>query len=206
MRCSGTSGFTFLELMVVLAVSAPVLFAVVSTSEHLLKTVNSNEHNAEVSEGVRTVTERAGRLFRAAHRSTFRVRATAADVAAGNADAVGDWMVATDLDPRPSIQFQVSTGILAMNASELTTPRALEYILDPNEIANGMDDDGDGLMDEGKLWLSFDAIRTAIATGVEASSFELDGEIVRFSLLCARRDGNGQVHRTVTEHVWCVRN
>ena len=61
-------------------------------------------------------------------------------------------------------------------------------------------------MDEGKLFLRYESARMPIADGVESCSFELDGQVVRFSVQCAVRDGSGQVHRVVAQHVWWVRN
>ena len=128
MRTSRTSGFTVIEMMIVVVVLVPILLAVLSTSEQLGNTVNTNERNADAFESVRGVAERAGRLLRAAHRSTLRVRATQADVTAGKAASVGQWISAPELDPRPNIQFQCASGTLSMNAKSLTSARELEFV------------------------------------------------------------------------------
>ncbi len=99
-----------------------------------------------------------------------------------------------------------ATGTLSMNATDLTSPRALEFVLDAGEAANSTDDDGDGLVDEGKLFLRYESTRTPIADGVESCSFEVDGRVIRFSVQCAKRDGSGRVHRETTQQVWWVRN
>lgn len=200
------AGFTLLEMTIVTVVSIPILLAVLSTSERVGKTVNAVDRNAEASETVARVAERIGRLVRSAHRSTFMVRATAADVKKKMASTVGDWMTAQELDPRSNIQFQSAVGSLSMNASRLTSVRELEFVLDAGESANGIDDDGDGLVDEGKLYLRYESTRTPIAAGVESCSFELDGQVIRFSMQCGRRDSVGQVYRVVVEQVWWVRN
>ena len=206
MRGSKADGFTLVEVMIVMVVSVPIFLAVLSTSERVGRTVDATERNADASETVRRVAERVGHLVRAAHRSTFRVRATQADVTAAKASVVGEWISAPDLDPRPNIQFQSASGTLSMNANSLTSPRELEFVLDANEDANGTDDDGDGLVDEGKLFLRYESARMAIADGVESCSFELDGQVIKFSVQCAKRDRSGHVHRVVAQHLWCARN
>ena len=206
MTTSRANGFTVVELMIVVVVAVPILWAVLSTSQRLGSTVNTNERNADACESVRRVAERTLRLLRAAKRSTLRVRATQADVNAGKAAAVGDWMSAPELDPRHNIQFQCASGTLSMNATSLTSPRELEFVLDANENANGTDDDGDGLVDEGQLFLRYGSTRVPIAAGVESCSFERDDKTVKFSLQCAKRDRNGQVHRAMVQQVVWVRN
>lgn len=200
------SGFTLVEVLIVVAVSVPVLLGVLATSERVSRTVSSSERNADAATAGRKVAERAGRMIRAAKRSTFRVRATQADVDASKASTVGEWITVTELDPRPNLQFQSASGTLSFNATSLTSPRAFEFVRDSNETANGTDDDGDGLVDEGKLFLHYEGTRVLIADMVETCSFQIDGRAVRFSLQCARRDNSGQVHRAVAAHVWFVRN
>ncbi len=206
MTTSRANGFTLVELMIVAVVAVPILWAVLSTSERLGSTVNTNERNADASESVRRVAERTVRLLRAASRSTLCVRATQADVNAGKASVVGEWMSAPELDPRPNIQFQCASGTLSMNATSLTSPRELEFVIDANEDVNGTDDDGDGLVDEGKLFLRYGSTRVPIAVGVETCSFERDGQTVKFSVQCAKRDRSGHVHRVMVQQVVWVRN
>ncbi len=206
MRGSKADGFTLVEVMIVMVVSVPIFLAVLSTSERVGRTVDATERNADASETVRRVAERAGHLLRAAHRSTLRVRATQVDVDDARASVVGEWISAPEMDPRPNIQFQSASGTLSMNATSLTSPRELEFVLDANEDANSKDDDGDGLVDEGKLFLRYESARMAIADGIESCSFELDGQVVRISVQCAKRDGSGQVHRVVAQQVVWLRN
>lgn len=47
--------------------------------------------------------------------------------------------------------FQHPTGVSALGVVTWDTPSRIEILLDPREINNGVDDDGDGLVDERRL-------------------------------------------------------
>ena len=64
----------------------------------------------------------------------------------------------TFLNPDPntnfgasSMTFQHPTGVSALGLVTWDTPSRLEILLDPRETDNGIDDDGDGLVDERRL-------------------------------------------------------
>lgn len=206
MRDKRCAGFTLIEMMIVVLVSAPVMLAILSTTKSVGHSVGAADRAAEVSETVRKVAERVGRLLRSAKLATIRVRATAADVAASKAAAVGEWIDVTLNDPRSNLQFRSTTGKLSMNGNDSTAPRELEFVLDKNEVDNDVDDDGDGFIDEGKLWMRYESTRSVIADDVEFCSFQLDGQIVRYTLRCGRRDDQGRTYRESTSRVSWVRN
>lgn len=202
----GTRGFTLLELMIVVILAVPILAAILSTTDRASRSVSATEQSSETSETARRVASRIGRIVRAASWSTFRVRATQADVDAAKASFVGEWIPAEELDPRSNIRFQSASGTVNLNATVLTSPRELEFVLDDEETANGADDDDDGLVDEGRLMLLYESARVPLASGVETCTFELDDGVLRFWVQCAGRDSSGTVHRAVAQHVWLVRN
>jgi type II secretory pathway pseudopilin PulG len=201
-----SAGFTLVEVMIVVLVSAPILLAVLSTIQEFARTVNVTGRNAEAAADAQVVADRVSRLVRAARRSTFLVRAEAADVANGTASTIGEWIPATDLVPRASIRFRSASGSLALHAADLTAPREIEFLRDAAESVDGADNDGDGLVDEGRIYLVYDGVRVPIADGVESCSFELDGSIVRFTVQFARIDASRGIHRSLSRHVWSVRN
>ena len=179
MSDSEEHGFTLIELTITMVVFVPILLAVLSTAQRVGRTLSASEKSAEAAEGLQRITDRAGRLIRAAHLSTFRVKAEKADVKAGRASAIGEWMAVVNLDPRDNIQFQASSASLSSTVVSLTTPRELEFVMDANETDNDRDDDGDGLVDEGRLFLRYESFRVPILGGVEACSFQLDGQAFR---------------------------
>ena len=116
------------------------------------------------------------------------------------------WLTANELDPRSNTRFHAASGTLSMNAANLTSARELEFVLDAGETDNGVDDDGDGMIDEGSLFLQYESARIPLAENVESCSFEIDGPVIRFSVQCAQRDSDGQIHRAVARRVWLIRN
>jgi prepilin-type N-terminal cleavage/methylation domain-containing protein len=200
------SGFTLIELMIVMAISAPVMFAVLSATERVGGAVSTVSRNAEVAGAVQRAAERIGKLVRSAHRTTFQTRATAADVAALRAAAVGNWFNVLANDPRGNVRFQCAEGVRNLNAEALTSARELEIELEDGESDNGVDDDGDGLVDESTLMLRHGSARVSIASGVEEIAFELDGRAFRMTMRCGKSDQRGGVNRVTQQYVWWVRN
>ena len=117
-----------------------------------------------------------------------------------------DWQPLQNYVPRTSLRFQAATGTLSMNARELTPPRSIEFVRDAADPLNGIDDDGDGLVDEGRLVLNYDGVQTKIADGIESSTFVLEDRVVRFRLTFAKRDSNGRIHRGTIEQRFFLRN
>lgn len=217
MRSRAQDGFTLIELLAVSVFLVPILLAVLTTTDTVTSTIRTDDANASTSTTVSLALERIGQLLRPGVARTFKVRATQADVdaAVANLDpvvpTVGEWIPAKslDLDPRDNLQFQSADGVLSINASALTPTRELEFIMDDDELANGTDDDGDGLVDEGKLYLDYSTARVVLGDGVEGFSVSVEGDVVRVArvtLRCARRDGNRRLHRTSITHVIHVRN
>jgi prepilin-type N-terminal cleavage/methylation domain-containing protein len=53
-----------------------------------------------------------------------------------------------------AVTYQKATGVSGAGVVQWTTPSRLELRIDPREIDNGIDDDGDGLVDEQQLVLT----------------------------------------------------
>ena len=222
MKDSQNGGFTLIEVLIASLVSLPILAAIVSTSKVVGSSLQTNVRASDVSEALEATAQRIERLIRPTALSTVEVKATQADVAAiktvedlkvlANQNyvpivpAVGEWIGPTDLQPRPTLRFRSARGVLSMNASSLTTPMELEFVMDSNELDNDIDDDGDGMVDEGGLFLTDNTNRIALASGVESCSFTLDGSVVRFSIQLARRDASKHIHRASVERKFHMRN
>ncbi len=107
---------------------------------------------------------------------------------------------------KPNIQFLCASGILAMNAAAVTEVREFEFFLDPGEIDNGLDDDGDGLVDEGRLEFRDGTTRVTLARDLETCTFEILAKTVEVGLQIARTDSNQRVHRMFFRHKFFPRN
>ena len=75
-----------------------------------------------------------------------------------------------------------------MDASGRTLIRTLELVRDPSEPLNALDDDGDGMIDEGRLIMKIGKMTVVLADNVEICTFTLEGSVVRFAIRCCRRD------------------
>lgn len=80
-RRRAEAGFTLIEMMVVLVVTVPILLAATSTMDIIGSSTSANSLSAEVVQQNRAIIERLRKLMRPAVLSTFKTRATAADVA-----------------------------------------------------------------------------------------------------------------------------
>lgn len=199
-------GFTLIEIIIVSVMMVPVIMAIMGTSRLVRSSIDTNERRASVQQVLRETIERVGTLVRSAVLSTARVRATQADVDAAKAANVGDWIAPVDLDPRPNVRFQSAAGTLSLNASVLTPPREIEFRMDSAEVANGIDDDGNGLVDDGALYLLYNTKPVLLLDGVEACTFTFEDGMLRVSLDCGRVDAAGRVHRSSIEHSFHLRN
>jgi len=194
------------EIVIVVALMTTMLAAIWNVSTAVNSTVNSNSRSAEVASSVRTTLRRVGSFSRPAKMTTIMVQAVQQDVTAGLATAVGEWIPPTDLVWRPGIEFQAASGLLSMNAALSTSPRRLTFAIEPGESANGLDDDGDGLVDEGEVRLLHDLVTVAVVRNIEECLFQLDGRMLRVRIAGGRSDQKGIVYRTVLEQSFYLRN
>lgn len=200
------SGFTMVELSIVMMILIPVLAGIATTTETVNSTMVANTRSADAMSHCRAMTQRIGSLIRPAQMSTIQVQAVAADVTALRAASVGEWIAPTDLVWRPGIEFLAASGLLSMNAALSTSLRRVSFAIDANEIDNGLDDDGDGLVDEGVITLLQNGTTLAILRDVEECRFSLDGRILSMRLRVARDDKNGRVYRSFLEQRFYLRN
>ncbi len=223
MKESTERGFTLIEVLVSSVILLPILFAVLTTRDLVGSTVAANQRRADTADQVRRVARLVRQMARPALASTVRVRAIQADVVAITAaeqqrlidnptgtpihiPVVDEWISPNELDPRPNLQFVAADGKLAVNAAAITTPRSFEFKLDPNELDNGQDDDGDGLVDEGKLYFHHDGSSFVVLDRVEDCTFTMDNGVLILFLRAVRRDSSGRVHRALIQQKIFLRN
>lgn len=197
-------GFTVVELMIVIAVLVPLLVSLGGMSSVVTSTVNANDRSSEVSERARRTMQRIGQLLRPGKLSSFQTTATPADVAALRATAVGEWISPTDLQPAEGVRFRAAEGLLSINAALSTPERRITFVLESGESDNDVDDDGDGLVDEGDVVLAYGP--APVRLGVfERCHFTFDGRYVRVTLVCARSSPE-RVYRATMSQSFYVRN
>ncbi len=223
MTKSPEHGFTLIEVLISSVIIVPILFAVISTKDVVRNTISANERRADTGDHVRRIARRLRQLVRPGLLSTVKIRATQADVDLATAEeaarfaakplgipmyipTLDDWISPGNLNPRDNIQFQGADDGLAMNASALTSPRVLEFRIDPNEADNDLDDDGDGIVDEGKLHFQYDGLSFVLLENVESCTFALDDGILLLSLQVARSDASGRIHRASIRQRVYLRN
>ena len=200
-------GFTLVEVMIAATVLAVMMAAIFNTTTVATRSTEENVASAESITQCRRYLERVARLVIPAKMSTLQMPATAADVTALLATSVGEWIDAPgDAEWRNGIQFLAATGQLAMNAVLSTSTRALQFTMEATETDNDIDDDGDGLVDEGIVTLLHDGVTVRVLHGVETCSFQLTDRLLAIRMRCGLQK-NGRTHRAdLTQRVFLRNN
>ena len=206
MNDSTRGGFTLIEVLIVTLIFVPILMAIHTTTAMVSSTVSANDLSAEVLETLRRSMHRVSQLVRPGSLTTVQVQAIQADVDASRAANVGDWIDPVDLEARPGIRFQSAEGVLSMNAAALTPPREITFVMDSDELDNDLDDDGDGMVDEGAIHMLYDTSRFTLSDSIETCSFAMDGRVLRILMQSARRDPKGHVYRATIAQTFYLRN
>lgn len=201
-----SSGFTLLELVIAVALLGPLLIVIMNSTNVTNTTLKADDTAAGVAERLYRVTERTAQLTRPCVLSSYQVEANANDVALGNATAVGEWISHTNLEPRRSVRFRSAEGELSMNASEVTDFRVLRFALEAGESENGLDDDGDGLVDEGTLTLTYEGQTVVLATRLERCTFTLDNRLLTIEMQAAEVGPEQRVYRARQSQSVYMRN
>lgn len=186
-------GFTIVELLITVTVLVVVLAGLGGTATLANRSMQENDRRAEACEKVQRFFQRIAQFTRSGVLSTYRVEATAADVSSGRAGAVGEWIDPVDGERRPVAQLRAADGILAMSANSLTDPIVLRFRLDeaedpernPGAVA-GADDDGDGLIDEGEVAMTYSGTEPTMLRGIEALWLVVDGPLLTVQVRTAR--------------------
>jgi len=222
-RASNNSGFTLIEIMIVVVVSVPMLAAVLTTSKAVGGLVHTNERSADAVNKLEETINKIGRFIRPASLATVETKATTADVAIVNTQeqaklaadvnyvivvpTEGTWLKSTIEGAKQSVRMQAPESVLAYSKTAMTTHRELEFVMDSNETDNDLDDDGDGLIDEGKLYLTYNGRRFLLTDGVENFTFTVNGSAVVVSLTVARMDQKDRrVHRATLARSFYMHN
>ena len=189
------SGFSLVEMMIATVILAVMMAAVWNTTTTATRATEENVAAAESLTQCRRYLERVAKLAIPAKLSTLQMPAIQADVNAALAASVGEWIEAPgDAEWRSGIQFLAATGTASMNAMLSTSLRAVRFTREPTEVANGVDDDGDGLVDEGTVSLLHDGATIHVLRGVEVCNFQLGDRLLAVRMRCGISKG-GRIHR-----------
>ncbi len=199
-------GFTLVELMLVLALLGPIFGLIVTSATLATRTMNANDTAASTGEGLHRTIQRLTHFMRPCVLSTYLVEATQADVDAARATSVGEWIPPVDGEARTAIRFRSARGELSMNAKFLTSDRTIRFVLDSTERANGVDDDDDGFVDEGRIELDYDGVRADMVIHAELCTFTLVGRQLTIDLAAVGRSRDSSVMRSRTRQVLELRN
>jgi Tfp pilus assembly protein PilE len=203
------AGFTLVELAIVAAVLVPLLLIVGTATKGVSGAIAANDRAAEVN----SLEERAlGEIARVLHFGrigTLCTQATKADVKAGLAAAVGDWFAMPARVPRSTMQLWSLTGEQQLPLQPPAELCTMEFVRSSKEKANGIDDDRNGLVDDGELRCTTGNLSTRLLGGVDLCTFVLDTGVVRVTLRygkpCPMGQGTG-VRRTTLIHTVSLRN
>jgi prepilin-type N-terminal cleavage/methylation domain-containing protein len=202
----GQSGFTMVEVAIVAAILGLAMALAATCFDTSTRSLNADDLVARSMETLQRSAIRIAHIARPCAITTYRVEATADDVP-GRATAAGEWIEPLDGEARPSLRFQAASGIVSMNAAALTEPRTLRLQLDRGETRNGVDDDDDGMVDEGRVVLDYDGTEVTLAASVEHCSFTLSGRLLALELRSAApRRGGGVQRFTVRETIYLRNN
>lgn len=199
------AGFSLVELAMVSTLLAVVTAIIASCLSAAASALRADDRVAMSMESLQRSAMHLAQIMRPCAITTLRVMSTEADVPA-NAAAAGEWIEPNEGETRNAIQFRAATGDLSVNAVSLTEIRGLRLVLDSGEIDNDIDDDGDGMIDEGRIALDYDGISVSMAADVERVSFTLTGRLLTMVLQSAARDGNGRLQRFTSREVLYLRN
>ncbi len=199
-------GFTLLEVMITMALVIPSMAVIFMCTERTSRNIVADDNVAKIMETLQRSAVRIGQIARPGSLSSFRVKAREADVTNLMANQVGDWMEPIDGETRETMQFRSATGRLSMNAQGLTSPRSFVFLMDPEEEDNDADDDGDGLVDEGKVLLEYDGNQVVMASNVEGCEFNITGRTLRIVLRAGLIRRGGTIQRFSSEETLYLRN
>jgi hypothetical protein len=157
--------------------------------------LNTNERSSDSSSRARQALTQLSTVLRPASLAALRVRTG------------GTWTASTEGTAYDSVRFQEVLGIPNGGVTPLAGARTLEFVRDPKEQGDGKDNNDNGLVDEGCVWLTdTNGARTCLAAGVESFQVARTGHSLHISLACGARDSQRRVSRHKYEQQVLLRN
>jgi hypothetical protein len=179
------AGLTLVEVVFASAFLSVLVFIVYLVLHRSADRVGNESIHLALDERAREVLSQLARDLRDSARETLSSGTPPAPVVTGQAYA--------------DLRFGVNSGYdLATRAIRFTQVCRYRFVPDPAELANGADDDGDGLADEGSVEKTDRHGQvTRICDNVAASGlrFVLEGRLITVTLVLAQRDSKGFIVR-----------
>ena len=208
-RGSATAGFTLVELVVVLALTVPLLLVLGGATRTAIGSFTVTERSAKATEAELRALGEIDRVLRMGRLQTLRTVAVQTDVQQSRAAAIGDWFPMPIGEPRTQLDVQSLVGDTSPALLIPTRLSRLLFVRDPGELAGGADgddDDGDRLIDEGELRVQENGATRVVLRGLEGCTFERVGNSVFVTLRTARPGHGNAVQRSTLTHVIVVNN
>lgn len=200
------AGFTLVEAVLALTFLMPVLLGIVQLTGGLSRTVTTNAAAAQTQGLLQRAFQGLSKFTQAAKLSTLRMQAVQEDIDMARATTLGEWIDPTEGVWRPGVQFVSASGLRSMNAMLNTSTRQVVFTRDGGEFLNSLDDDGDGLVDEGEIVLLHEGSRVAVLRDVESCEFNLSGRLLELRIAVAQRLSDGRIERARMERAIYLRN
>jgi prepilin-type N-terminal cleavage/methylation domain-containing protein len=207
------AGFTLVESLIAVTLLAILFLSVAQTSSRASDAFDEGSVEHALSQTAHRGVERLSQALEFANQAAF---------AAGN---VADATLGDD-----HLDFQVPQDFA--NGEVQWTPIQITTEIEPGELKDGLDNDGDGLIDELRVvkleTVGADEVRTVLASGVpelflgetannlddngnglkdEAGlSFLAEGNVMTIRLTCQRRDDGGRLLTKTAETAVRLRN
>ena len=189
-------GFALVETLLVGVILIPILFAVLTTGTTASSTVSTTQTAAEANESVRRIAERLSRSFRPASMTSLKVYSG------------GSWITPASGTEYKTLRYGIVEKLPSSNRTNVGAQRELRFVLDHNEKANGVDDDGDGYVDEGRIEIvNAGTTGSAMLVGnCEKFSIKVTGRLLEFEIQAVRKDNKGRAQRFKANEIVYLRN
>jgi len=175
-------GLTLIELTVSSAIMASVVVIVLFVSGIVGDSLAVNGRASELAERTQITRRIAGFL-------------RGASVGALEVPSGGGWASPIDGTAYSTLRFRSVVGLPTESSEALGLSRTLAFVRDSGETANGTDDDGDGLVDEGEIRLvEASGSGAALATAVEVFTITKTGRNLQIMVRIGGRAGRKELH------------
>jgi hypothetical protein len=203
------NGYSMIEVLVTVSLLLPLIGLIAQVNESSTRGLSTNDQISRAMERLERTAQRIAKLTRPCSLDTLQMEANAEDIRNFSVSA-GTFLDPLPDTPRTGVRFQSSTHTTSFNATNLTSARTIQKRLDPRETENGRDDDGDGLVDEGSIVLTYEGTQAVMDEQIEDCMFALTGPTARLltvQLSSGVPQRGGGVRRfTITETLFLRNN
>jgi hypothetical protein len=194
-RSSNERGYTLVETAMVAVLLVPLLLAALQVPSYLAGSFHTTVGASSVRDRSDVVFTRLAGLLRPASAASLRVPNGAV------------WVLPVDGTEHESVRFQHVLSLPTPGAPALGPVRTLEFVLAPGEQRNNLDDDRDGVADNGSIVMTeADGTRITLASGVQRFLLRKQGRTLWITLECAAADRRRRVHLDACERDLLLHN